>query len=513
MLEHNKSYLNTILIEEFRSILANGNIGIEREGLRVKQSSISSSTHSERLGSALCNSFITTDFSEALMELITPPLESNSSVFTFLNDINHFVNLNIGDESIWPISMPPYFVSEAEIPIANYGSSNEARFKMLYREGLSNRYGRKMQAIAGIHFNYSFVDSFWKKLEIIFEGNDSSSLKETFYFRAIRNLHKMNWLILYFFGASPVTSSNFISASDKTYLKNKDYLFLPYATSLRMSDLGYQNSRQSQINISLNSLKEYSSSMSIAMNTRSDFFSEISIGTGEYEKQINSNLLQIEDEYYAVSRPKSNLPGYKQPTSKLMNHGIDYIELRSLDLNPFAPCSIDMDTINFLEMYLIFSAFSSSALITSSDMKEFKENDLLVATQGRDPQLKLKKDGSNILLKDWANLILDEMSILFDLLNNDKDFLSRFREKVNDPDKTLSGRLLDELKGSQLGFHDFFSNIALQNKNYYLNQEISSNISWDLLIEEAKISILRQKDLEAREVDFKDYLDSYFSDN
>lgn len=250
------------LIEEVfnsgaKDILAFGKVGIEKESLRVSQSAISRKQHQKNLGSPLCHKFITTDFSEALLELITPPLIDKKIGLNFLENIHHFVSHKIEDEIIWPFSMPPFIHSDAEVPIAFYGSSNLGLFKTTYRNGLSHRYGRTMQAISGIHFNYSLPEKIWKSSLFTKEKTDSKKLRSSIYFRTLRNLHRMNWLILYLFGASPIVAKNFLSDKYTGFQKLDSHAYyLPYATSLRMSDLGYQNINQSNLEISLHSLQK-----------------------------------------------------------------------------------------------------------------------------------------------------------------------------------------------------------------------------------------------------------------
>ena len=171
-----------------------GIVGFEKESMRVRSGKISQSRHPKRLGSSLYNKYITTDFSEAQLELITSPTDNKESSLLQLKDIHHFVSNNIGDEIIWPLSIPPAFNSEDEIPIAEYGESNLGIFKRIYRNGLSYRYGKSMQAISGLHYNYSFPDSFWAILSDInqISQTDQKEFRSALYFRVLRNLLRVN---------------------------------------------------------------------------------------------------------------------------------------------------------------------------------------------------------------------------------------------------------------------------------------------------------------------------------
>ena len=225
------------------------NRGIEKESLRVDSSGkISQKSHPKGLGSALTNPYITTDFSEALVELVTPTFNSAEECLKFLSDLHVFVNQNLEDESLWPLSMPCSIDSEEEIPIGNYGLSNQGMMKTIYRRGLSNRYGSMMQAIAGIHYNFSFSDNF---LKILADSNSHNlkELKNEVYLGIARNFRRYGWLYLLLYGSSPMTSKSFAAnrSHDLDNL-NSDDLYKANATSLRMGDLGYISHAQDNLN-------------------------------------------------------------------------------------------------------------------------------------------------------------------------------------------------------------------------------------------------------------------------
>ena len=496
-------------------LLASGKFGIEKESLRVAQSSISRKIHHESMGSPLCHKYITTDFSEAQLELISPPLVDKKMGLKCLENLHHFVSHKIEDEIIWPFSMPPLIHSDDDIPIASYGSSNLALFKRAYRNGLSHRYGRTMQAISGIHFNYSLPEEIWKSSLFAQKKVASQEFKAAIYFRTLRNLHKMNWLILYFFGASPVTTKNFLGKKHKGFQKLDSYAYyLPYATSLRMSDLGYQNINQLKLEISLNSLQEYIFDLKQATTTKSDDFQRIDQESKETYPQINSNILQIEDEYYTVSRPKSSRITNQKLTTKLENTGVDYIELRSLDINPFLRVGIDLDTIHFLEVFLIYCTLKPSPLINNRDIEEIKQNDLLVATRGREPGLNLRNSGARISLKNWANQILHEMVLIAGFMDKKTIHFSRiinkFITQIEDPDQTLSAILLNKILSERIDFLGLGRSIGTDNKNHYINQKISQNPDWTLLEKESADSKQRQVELErGSKESFEDFVTEY----
>ena len=168
--------------------------GIEKENLRVTgDSQLSHAPHPRSLGKALTHPVITTDFSESLTEVMTPPVRGRKNLFSSLEHISAYAwhhlsgSSLLGSEShqeyFWPMSMPVAVSYEDDIPIANYGKSHVGQFKSLYREGLAQRYGKKMQIIAGIHYNFSFPEFFFQGL---FPGQTKSDI----YFVLLRNFYK-----------------------------------------------------------------------------------------------------------------------------------------------------------------------------------------------------------------------------------------------------------------------------------------------------------------------------------
>ena len=489
------------LFSELGGLLNCSKVGFEKESLRVVNSSISKQAHPEFLGSALCNHYITTDFSEAQLELVTPPLKDKIKGLKFLEDIHHFVSCNIKDEILWPFSMPTVINTDKDIPIANYGSSNLGLFKRIYREGLSHRYSRKMQTISGIHYNYSVPESLWQSPLLNKSSENCNEIRSSAYFNMLRNIYRINWLILYLFGASPTITSNFIIKGSQSLKQlDNDTFYLPYATSLRMSDFGYCNNRRNKLQVSMNSLKGYVSDLRKATNTPFSEFAVIDKANTKLQQQINENILQIDDEYYAVARAKSKTISEQRTTSKLSQGGVDYIELRSLDLNPYSRIGIDKETVLFLETLLIYCFIKQGQHFTDDEIRNISHNDSSVAQKGREPNLCLLKNGKKISLKEWGKQIIENLLPIAAVLDCDKfqytNAIELMRKKINDASLTLSGRFLDEILSKNLSFIDFGNTIGEQNKTHYLNLKKSKNINWDLLEKESINSHNQQKILE-----------------
>ena len=497
------------LSEIDNSELLVGKVGIEKECLRINGSNLSLLNHPSRLGSSLFNQHITTDFCEALLEFVTPPHENKNSIHSFLEDIHHFTYKSI-DENLWPFSMPPC-VNDNEIIIADYGKSNLGLLKRYYREGLAMRYGKQMQIIAGLHFNYSFPD---KILEIyekkcISDGKDFS--KSDFYLGVARNIQRYNWIILYLFGASPVIPSNLINQTDGFKKLNDEYCYLPYSTSLRMSNVGYQSKNQEDLSVSLNELDCYISDLLTSTQKESDNYEALS---KEYEglyKQLNSNILQIEDEHYSSCRPKSNNTSKKRMLWKLKNFGIDYLEFRSVDINPFERSGIDSKSIKFLEIFMITCALTESPLINITEANEIRNRDDIVAKMGRKKHLSLEFHGKNIQMKDQARKFLEQMNKIVNLTDTkDNSYSESIMESIDkfmDPSLTLSSKVLDRLDNEKMNFTHSGISIAEEHRSSFENY---SNKSMNLLLEEADASMRNFiKNENDDHFEFKDFLNSY----
>ena len=271
--------------------------GIERETLRVTENGTLATTgHPEKLGAALTHHWITTDFAEALLEFITPVDDNLDHMLTFLRDIHRYVARNLGDERMWPLSMPCFIEAEQDIELAQFGSSNIGRMKTLYREGLKNRYGALMQTISGVHYNFSLPLEFWQARAGVKDAESGKEQISAGYFRLIRNYYRFGWVIPYLFGASPAICSSFLKGRETSLpfeRTEQGMCYLPYATSLRLSDLGYTNKSQSNLGITFNDLQSYVEGLKRAIATPSEEFAKLGVKDGDRYLQLNSNVLQI----------------------------------------------------------------------------------------------------------------------------------------------------------------------------------------------------------------------------
>ncbi|HYM34146.1 MAG TPA: glutamate--cysteine ligase, partial [Steroidobacteraceae bacterium] len=395
-----------------RGVLRGGLKGVEKESLRVTpEGRLAQTSHPAALGSALTNDIITTDYSEALIELVTPTFNESWELLQFLCDLHQFVYRHIGDELLWATSMPGYLPGDSGIPIARFGSSNVGRMKEVYREGLGHRYGRMMQAISGVHFNYSFPEKFWPVLAELLEQKDhGQNFISDRYFALLRNYRRYGWLVLYLFGNSPVLCASFLRGRSHTLKQlTPGTLYEPYATSLRMSDLGYRNKNQAGVNISVNSLSEYIRDLSRAITIPNAEYERIGVKVDGQYRQLNANLLQIENEYYSFIRPKRVIRSGERPTQALARAGVQYVEVRALDVSAFDPVGVNQNKLRFVEAFLALCVLKDSAPIEASEQAVLDGNHALVAHRGREPGLKLVHGGKERGLASWAWELIDEM--------------------------------------------------------------------------------------------------------
>jgi len=514
-------YLQAFSQPQYQASLAEISRGVEREALRVlKEGKLSEQPHRYELGSALTHPYITTDYSETLLEFITPVSQSAETTINQLKDIQHYTYSQIEGELLWPLSMP-CFVNDADtIPLAQYGSSNVGTMKTVYRQGLKNRYGSMMQVIAGIHFNFSFSDSFWQSLKEI-DGSDlplQDFISER-YFALIRNYKRYCWLIPYLYGSSPVLCPSFLQNKEhKLPFKKSDsgYIYLEHATSLRMSDLGYTNSAQSSLQICYNDIDAYVSGVQKAINLSSDEFDEIGIKVdGEY-KQLNSNVLQIENELYAPIRPKRVAHSGEKPSEALARGGVEYIEVRALDINPFVDTGISLEQIHFLDVFLTFCALSPSPELTAQLQRHYEENMDAVVLQGRDPKLLLIDGDDSRSIKSWGADLFSEFEKVAQLLDQAyatsvyQAAVSNEYNKVLDSQLTPSAKLLDMVVH---GGENLTRNALTWAQTYQTQSLDSSYREFDLTLFEqtVKSSHETQAKIEANDtLSFDQFLTEYF---
>ena len=426
--------------------------GIEKESLRaLPDGKLALTPHPLALGSALTHPHITTDFSESQLELITgvhAGVESALEELTRVHQFTYRVLDQLGDERLWVSSMPCGLPTDETIPIGRYGSSNVGRAKSVYRMGLSHRYGRRMQTISGIHYNWSLPD-----------------VSSEQYFALIRNFRRHAFLLLYLFGASPALCSSFVAGRPHELQPLGDgSMFMPHGTSLRMGRLGYQSDAQASIAVSYNCLESYAESLQDALVTPYPAYEAIGVQTpgGDYN-QLSTSLLQIENEFYSTIRAKRVIKSGERPLHALRERGVEYIEVRLMDLDPFEPVGIGADTMRVLDAFLLHCLSSDSPDDTPEEIAANARNQHAVAARGREPGLVLEHwQGGERSLADWAGEILAACAVQAGVLDAAhggsayRDALARVAERLQRPELCPSARVLaamaQEFDNSYVGF-------------------------------------------------------------
>jgi len=496
--------------------------GIEREALRVQpDGKLSQASHPYAFGSALCHDSITTDFAESLLEFITPVAKDVDQLFDYLNDIHHYAALHLeNSETLWPMSIPCFVGDEDDIELAQYGDSNTGKMKTAYRQGLKNRYGSMMQIISGVHYNFSLPSSFWDTWGAMHQSTLSGSdAQSAGYLGIIRNYLRYGWVIPYLFGASPALCQSFLQGQETNlpFKKvGKGTMYLPYATSLRLSDLGYTSSSQSSLDVCYNSVDNYIASVRKALNMKAPEFKDLGVKEGDNYIQLNDNVLQIENELYASIRAKRVQQAGETPSQALHARGIEYIEIRSLDVNPFCKLGITEEQVNFLDLFLTWCAIKPSEEISAAQSQHFSKNLNSVVTDGRNPALTLEIDGQTDSVAGWGEWLtgeLKELAVVLDKSGNEERYkaaIEHIAPRFAAPELTSSARILDQLFEGNSDNGPLALRLSQEYKQALIEQPYQL-WSEQYFADQLQSSLEKQQKIEqADTVSFDDFLKNYF---
>ena len=499
--------------------------GLEKESLRITpKGKLAQTGHPVGLGSALKHPHITTDYSEALLEFITEPLDNIPALLQQLDDIHRFTyqELAKNDERLWPASMPSQLPADAEIPVARYGSSNSGTMKTIYRVGLGHRYGRSMQTIAGVHYNFSLPDDFWRELQQQ-EGDsqDLQAFKTQRYFALIRNFRRYFWLLVYLFGAAPAVSNSFVEGRKHrlhAFGDDTQTQHLPFATSLRMGDLGYQSDAQQSLFVCYNNVTNYLRTLCGAITQSHPAYEAIGVKdeAGNY-KQLNTSLLQIENEFYSSIRPKRTTQSGETALQALRLRGVEYIEVRCVDLNPYEPLGVNEEQLRVIDAFLLYCLLSDSPETPEDEYAEWQENQKRIVYSGRDPALTLLRDGNEVAFKDWAQEILERSLDCAKLLDQSycgEDYVSAVSTqfaKLSNPELTPSARVLADLKTQDRSFFEHTLALAEAHRRYFSERPLAADTQEEFKTQ-AMQSLVAQTQLEqSPQIPFDDYLAKYYA--
>jgi glutamate--cysteine ligase len=470
----NFSEIITLFSKDDRSmLLAKGNFGVEKESQRITPSGdLALTPHPSIFGDKAENPRITTDFSESQIEMVTPPFKTVEEVYDSLKEIYFEVEAGIKYELLWPLSMPPRLPAEEQIPIARFLDSKEGRDKEIYRNGLALRYGKKMQMISGIHYNFSFSEEMVDYLyEQFGKGEEKQAFIDNMYFALTRNFLRYRWVLIYLFGASPLCDPTYYSVINRE-LKviqkccpdccNVINNFNQYATSLRVSRFGYSNTLQRKYNVYYNSLEEYILKLRKMLATKSTKYLKLGLQKEDSQIQLNGNVLQRESEFYSSIRVKQNIHKGETQLDALTERGVKYIEVRILDINPFEKLGISIEQLYFLQVFMLYCLFEKSDIITAGELKKINTNHHLTALFGKKEDLTLYSYGKErISLKNFGEMVFEKLEYIAKLMDKTSgDFkyhqsVEKEYQKFSDMSLLPSERINREMKENNESYLEF----------------------------------------------------------
>lgn len=498
--------------------------GIEKEGLRVDDAGHFAMTpHPRELGSALTNPWLTTDFSESLLEFITPVFTTINATLAYLKDTHALFYKRVAGENIWAGSMPCFLPDDDRIPVAQYGTSNRARMKTIYRIGLGHRYGRAMQTIAGVHYNFSMPEQYWQAAFDEARTSNKTSHEEIQdfisqrYLDLIRNFRRNYWLLIYLLGAAPCFNKSFVRGREHQMdrLGDED-LYLPYATSLRMGDLGYQSSAQKSLFICYNELDTYIQTLREAIHKPYKPYESIGVKKNGQYRQLNTSLLQIENEFYSPIRPKRVTKRGQTPLRALREHGVEYVEVRCIDVNPLTILGIDAESMRFLDTFLLYCLIKESPHCQEEEFRRNAENQSRIVNRGRDPAIRIYCGKNELLMRDCATDLLTDMQPIagqFDQAHQTSAYSDSLRQqlaKVEDDSLTPSAKILRTLIDNNQSLLAFTRKQTLAFAKEFKSHQIKEATERKMLAD-VEVSLKKQQELEQNDVvSFDEFLAAYY---
>lgn len=231
--------------------------------------------------------------------------------------------------------------------------------------------------------------------------------------------------------------------------------------------------------------------------------------------QLNTNILQIENEYYSNIRPKRVTYTGERPIQALTSRGVQYVEVRCLDINPFLPVGIDLTEARFLDAFLLFCALEESPQLDNGECSQCTSNFLTVVKEGRRPGLELHRDGQPIALKAWAGELIARIGQLADLLDRahggdeHAKALAEQQAKVEDTSLTPSAQVLARMTEHDESFVQFSLRQSRLHAQAFREQPLPAERqqAYETL---ARDSLAEQSRLEQQEVgDFDLFVGAY----
>lgn len=430
--------LKELIIEDKYHI---GAYGIEREMLRVDKAGVLAYTpHPKGLGNKFKNPYITTDFSESQIELITPAFKESRETYKFVNELYDITALEIGDELLWPQSMPCEIPEGKGIPIAEFGDEKEAVAAKEYRENLLNKYGGKKQLISGIHYNFSFSEELLKGL-FAEECNEYTfkEFKNKTYLKVTRNFLRYRWFLIYLLGSTSTLHKSFIENNDCT----KCYKEVARDSYIHESGISYRNGECGYRNL---------------VDIFPDYYS-VEGYVDSLKEFIKEDLIESHKELYSPIRLKAVDP--KTFLHSLEEEGIKYLEYRVIDVNPFEKGGIALDDLKFLEVFNLYLLIKEEQKFETWQ-QESLENQNLIAKYGK-KSVVLKRNGEEISKQQWGLEILYEMEgINKELKLNKEEVIKTMIKRLEDYSLTYAYRIEKQVK--EKGYIKAYMDLAKQHK-------------------------------------------------
>ncbi|MGE7873587.1 bifunctional glutamate--cysteine ligase GshA/glutathione synthetase GshB [Bacillus paramycoides] len=404
--------------------LLSGNFGVEREMLRVnEEGNLSVKPHPSVFGDKVNNPYITTDFSESQIEVITPTFQSIEEIHHFLIALYDIVANNIGEEYLWGQSMPCRLPTDEDIPIAVFSDCEEGIEARRYREQLFEKYGGKKQLISGIHYNFSFSDDMLLRLyEEYYSELPFKVFKDEIYLKIARNYLRYRWLIIYLLGSTSAVHESFKKECVDCLNKISPHAYSNEgALSYRNSECGYGNETEL--------LPNYTSVPSYV---------------GSVQAFIEEKAIQSHKELYSQIRLKSK--DEQNALESLLQDGVKYVEMRSIDINPFEKSGISLDDLYFVHLFTLYLLTKEESTFTSWQV-DADENQKRIARSGQIEDLFLLKDGVEVSKQEWAMTILEEIKHMNMVLCLGKEaVIDTMINRVLDVEKTYSHAVLQLVK-------------------------------------------------------------------
>ncbi len=418
--------------------LFSGHFGLEKENLRVTPSGhLALTNHPPVFGPKEENPYIKTDFSESQVEMITPVCDSVDDVYNAITNLHNIVSLELSEnEQLWPSSNPALIPPEEDIPIAEYQTENHPN--RLYREHLAVEYGKKIQLLSGIHYNFSFSDELLKELFQAFreENETLQAFKNRIYLKVAKYFMKNRWLLIYLTGGGPAYMDGFTTASNAEKTADNAWI-IKDGISLRNSSIGYKN--KESLHVDYDSFDGYISSIA---------------------RHIENGQINSMREFYNPIRLKNSHTD--QTLESLAEQGVEYIEIRAIDLNPLEKNGISKETLHFIHLFLITGLLSENNRLCPDNQQVSDENEEKIALSGLSRPPIMDCNHKEIPFSEAGLLELNKMSaFLSELIPNNKELENVIllqKERLMDPSKTIAAQIIAKIK--EFGFLNFHLDVA-----------------------------------------------------